>query len=234
MADSVLVGDRDGNIVICNPAAQRLMNIAAGMTPAQWTHAQEIFMDDGVTPMPLEQRPLMRAVRGEAFENYGLVVRYPHARKPITFVATGGPIRGGARNRPRAASWSIATSPKREEIERQLRQSQKMEAVGQLTGGIAHDFNNILTVITGTIEILGGGVADRPELAAIAKMIDEAAERGAELTAAPARLRAPAAAAAAQRPTSTSWSSKRQAAAPDARRKDRDRDDAARTMPRRR
>jgi PAS domain S-box-containing protein len=66
--------------------------------------------------------------------------------------------------------------------EAQLRQAQKMDAVGQLTGGIAHDFNNILTVITGTIEILGEAVADRPELAAIAKLIDEAAERGANLT----------------------------------------------------
>jgi nitrogen-specific signal transduction histidine kinase/CheY-like chemotaxis protein len=66
--------------------------------------------------------------------------------------------------------------------ESQFRQSQKMEAVGQLTGGIAHDFNNILTVITGTIEILAEAVADKPQLAAIAKMIDEAAERGADLT----------------------------------------------------
>jgi len=64
----------------------------------------------------------------------------------------------------------------------QLRQSQKMEAVGQLTGGITHDLNNILTVITGTIEILAEAVADRPELVTIAKMIDEAAERGADLT----------------------------------------------------
>jgi signal transduction histidine kinase/CheY-like chemotaxis protein len=64
----------------------------------------------------------------------------------------------------------------------QLRQAQKMEAVGQLTGGIAHDLNNILTVITGTIDILAEAVADRPELAAIAKMIDEAAVRGGDLT----------------------------------------------------
>ena len=66
--------------------------------------------------------------------------------------------------------------------EEQLRQAQKMEAVGQLTGGIAHDFNNILTVITGTIEILEDAVADRPQIAAIARMIDEAAGRGADLT----------------------------------------------------
>jgi PAS domain S-box-containing protein len=66
--------------------------------------------------------------------------------------------------------------------EAQFRQAQKMDAVGQLTGGIAHDFNNMLTVITGTIEILAEAVADRPQLAAVAKMIDDAAERGADLT----------------------------------------------------
>ncbi|MBV9558970.1 MAG: PAS domain S-box protein, partial [Bradyrhizobium sp.] len=66
--------------------------------------------------------------------------------------------------------------------EERIRQSEKMEAIGQLTGGIAHDFNNILTVITGTIEILSGAVAKEPQLAAITKMIDEAAARGADLT----------------------------------------------------
>ena len=66
--------------------------------------------------------------------------------------------------------------------DQQLRQAQKMEAVGQLTGGVAHDLNNILTVITGTIEILAEGVADRPELVAITKMIEDAAARGADLT----------------------------------------------------
>jgi signal transduction histidine kinase len=68
------------------------------------------------------------------------------------------------------------------EQQQQLAQSQKMEAVGQLTGGIAHDFNNILTVITGTIEILADAVAHEPKLAEIAEMISAAAQRGAELT----------------------------------------------------
>jgi nitrogen-specific signal transduction histidine kinase/CheY-like chemotaxis protein len=66
--------------------------------------------------------------------------------------------------------------------EAQLRHIQKMDAIGQLTGGVAHDFNNILTVITGTIGILEESVADRPELVAITRLIDEAAERGANLT----------------------------------------------------
>jgi PAS domain S-box-containing protein len=66
--------------------------------------------------------------------------------------------------------------------EERIRHAEKMEAIGQLTGGVAHDFNNILTVITGTIEILAEAVEKEPQLAAITKMIDEAAARGAELT----------------------------------------------------
>jgi PAS domain S-box-containing protein len=66
--------------------------------------------------------------------------------------------------------------------EAQFRQAQKMEAVGQLTGGVAHDFNNILTVITGSISIISDAVAGRPELASVAKLIDDSADRGAHLT----------------------------------------------------
>jgi two-component system cell cycle sensor histidine kinase/response regulator CckA len=76
---------------------------------------------------------------------------------------------------------------KRAELERlqlqdELRQSQKMEAVGQLAGGIAHDFNNLLTVISGYTEILlarlGSEAEGRKEIAEVAK----AAERAAQLT----------------------------------------------------
>jgi PAS domain S-box-containing protein len=70
----------------------------------------------------------------------------------------------------------------RKAVEDQLRQSQKMESIGQLTGGIAHDFNNMLTVITGTIDIVADAVKDKPQLAAIAKLISEAADRGSDLT----------------------------------------------------
>ena len=69
----------------------------------------------------------------------------------------------------------------RKRLETELMQAQKMEAVGQLTGGVAHDFNNILTVITGTIDLLVDAVDD-PDIANLAKMIKEAAWRGADVT----------------------------------------------------
>lgn len=69
-----------------------------------------------------------------------------------------------------------------QEMERKLQQSQKLEAVGQLTGGVAHDFNNLLTVILGNSELLHEQLGDRPQLASLAEMLAAAAERGAELT----------------------------------------------------
>jgi signal transduction histidine kinase len=58
---------------------------------------------------------------------------------------------------------------------------QRAAILGQLSGGILHEFNNILTVISGTIDILAEAVIDRPELAAITRLIDEAALRGERL-----------------------------------------------------
>ncbi len=64
----------------------------------------------------------------------------------------------------------------------ELRQAQKMEAVGQLTGGIAHDFNNILAVVLGNLDLMSDHVGNHPEFAELLFKAIRAAERGAELT----------------------------------------------------
>jgi hypothetical protein len=66
-------------------------------------------------------------------------------------------------------------------IEAQLRQAQKMEAVGRLAGGIAHDFNNLLTAISGYSEFLVGGTSDA-KLRRYAEEIKRASDRAAALT----------------------------------------------------
>ena len=66
--------------------------------------------------------------------------------------------------------------------EEQLRQSQKMEAIGRLAGGIAHDFNNLLTAITGYGDLLLRGLGKKNRLRREAMEISKAAQRAADLT----------------------------------------------------
>jgi PAS domain S-box-containing protein len=70
----------------------------------------------------------------------------------------------------------------RMELENRLRQSQRLEAVGQLTGGVAHDFNNLLTVVIGNSQILAETLDDSNKLKPLAEMVLQAGYRGAELT----------------------------------------------------
>lgn len=70
----------------------------------------------------------------------------------------------------------------RHKLEGELRQAQKMEAIGQLTGGLAHDYNNLLTVILGNAELLMESLRNQPDLLPLASATVEAADRSAVLT----------------------------------------------------
>jgi PAS domain S-box-containing protein len=169
--DLILVSDPVGTLVQVSPSSLAIL----GYEPAEMIGRSAIQF---IHPDDLEStREEMRSARrGRQMRNFE--ARYVHKDGQAVMLNWMG-----SWSEPVRRHFFVGRDLTEKHIaDAQLRQAQKMEAVGQLTGGIAHDFNNILTVITGTIEILGEAVADRPELAAITKLIDEAAERGANLT----------------------------------------------------
>ena len=139
--DLLLVADFDGLITAVNPSATRLLGWAedemVGRTLAEFVHPDDL----GATAREVEK--LAAGATTLAFENRYRTKDNGYRLLNWTAVPEAGRIHAIGRD-----------ITDQRAVEEALRQSQKMEAVGQLTGGIAHDFNNLLQGITGSLDIM--------------------------------------------------------------------------------
>lgn len=169
--------DPDGTLLDCNAASLAAINArkdeVCGLkyweTP--WFEATPAIRDamrDGVA----------RAASGEIAAFTGVVLELPTGTR--TFDISMRPVVDANGEVVSIVHEAIETTA-RLKAEEDLRQAQKLEAVGQLTGGIAHDFNNLLMVISGGLNMLGRSPDDEKRAMLMGRM-REAVERGANLT----------------------------------------------------
>jgi signal transduction histidine kinase len=169
--DGVVGVDSAGTLLFASAAAERMLGPALADAITQ---GRDVFLEDGTTPIAQNDLPLARAMRGETTDAMPLVMR-ARSGEPLNVEMAGRPLPNGGG----VVVFHDVGLRRRAE---QLRQAQKMEAIGRLAGGIAHDFNNMLTVILtqSTLLIRRTTLDDRTRspLAEIA----QAANRAATLT----------------------------------------------------
>jgi PAS domain S-box-containing protein len=119
---------------------------------------------------------------GAASPFNGLIVEWKRKNGTSTVVRVSGRTVLNGTHKRRTFELFAEDVTERRALEQQLRQSQKMEAVGRLAGGIAHDFNNLLMVISGYSEFLLDRLGQDPALRGPAQEIASAAGRASSLT----------------------------------------------------
>ena len=94
MGDAVIVADKDENIVVFNPAAERMFGARATDAKShEWSQRYRAFLPDKVTPFPSQELPLTRSIRGEEVNNIEMFVRHKNAPYGIWTRITGRPLR---------------------------------------------------------------------------------------------------------------------------------------------
>lgn len=173
--DAVVSTGADGRILQWNGQAERVFGWtsqeAIGQPLLELISPERLRQTDWIVPAQL----LAGGSGSQRVETYAM--RRDGSELPVELsVTVSGTASGPVMNA------FVRDITRRRELEEKLRQSQKMEAVGQLAGGVAHDFNNILTVIQGNVSLLQmGGMPDEEVAAALGEVMD-AAERGGALT----------------------------------------------------
>jgi PAS domain S-box-containing protein len=168
--DLIVIVDRQGNIIRMSPSAETILGYRPEELCGQ-SAAGLLYPDD----LENTRNEMRLARRGRTMRTFDC--RYVRKDGDTVTLAWKG-----VWSEPEQQHFFIGRDmTERIRLEQQLMQSQKLEAIGQLTGGVAHDFNNILTIIIGMNEVLAGALAKEPGLAEMCKAIDEAAERGVRL-----------------------------------------------------
>ena len=174
--------DRELRIVRCNPALAALSGQPAEAHVGRAT--PELLPELGTRLAPVLARVLRTGLPESDVTIEAALPALPQVRR--RWSATCFPLRPRGRA-PVGASLMLMDLTERTHLEEQLRQAQKMEAVGRLAGGIAHDFNNVLTVIQSYGELLASGLdegtAAREEVDAIRSAADRAATLARQLLA---------------------------------------------------
>jgi two-component system, cell cycle sensor histidine kinase and response regulator CckA len=172
--EAIIGKSLDGTVTSWNAAAERMYGYSAEEIIGR--RISLLIPEDRADELPaiLEQ-----IGRGEMVQPYE-TVRVRKDGERLDVALTVSPIKD-ASGAVAGASTIARDITDRRKLEDQLRQAQKMEAVGQLAGGIAHDFNNILLVIRGHSSVLLRELGDE-RLRESVQQIDRAAERAAEFT----------------------------------------------------
>ena len=175
--------DAAGLVSSWNPGAQRFK----GYTAAEIIGRHfSLFYTDEDRAAGVPARALETAARDGKFEAEGWRMRKDGSRFWAYVVID--PIRGPAGQIVGYAKVTRDLTERKEAQDRlertreALLQSQKMEAIGQLTGGIAHDFNNLLMAVLGSLELMRKRLPDDPKLMALLENAVRGAQRGTALT----------------------------------------------------
>jgi signal transduction histidine kinase len=171
--DSVVIVDRDWRISYLNARARA--QVAEGRDLIG-TNLWEAFPKVAGTEIFSQLREAMSNQRPVSLETFS-------ARRDAWYAINAFPSGEGLAAYFRDITEHKRAVETRRLMEEQLHQSQKMEAVGQLTGGVAHDFNNLLTVISANLELIEERPADNRRVQRFAAAALHAADRGAKLTA---------------------------------------------------